>query len=194
MSNFLVAVLPLVGVVVGVVATGVLEGIRWRRGQAVRWDERRLDAYAEYGRVIKKIHGTALGIVDPHIVNLAEPINREAGLETIAEAEAYRTDVWELMLLLADQATERAAVRWLNAVTREVRFAISRPNDAGSGDWIAAVKSADGARDDFYEAARKSVNVGGGSVAIAQFLPSAQRKWADSGQDTRTALPGAREL
>jgi len=81
MSNFLGAIPALTGVVVGVVAAGWAEWVRWRRGQAVRWDERRVDAYAEYARAIKKIHMTALGIVDPHLANQAEPINREAGLK-----------------------------------------------------------------------------------------------------------------
>lgn len=177
MSNFLGAIPALTGVVVGVVATGWAEWVRWRRGQAVRWDERRVDAYAEYAKAIKKIHMIALGIV-----GLGEPINREAGLEMLVQAEAHRTEVWEMMLLLADQATAHAAERWRNAVTHEVEFARGLRNDAGPDDWIVAVRSADEARDHFYEAARTSVNVGGGSVAIAHLLASAKGTRADRGQ------------
>ncbi len=183
MSNFLGAIPALIGVVVGVGAAGWADRVRWKRGQTVRWDERRVDTYAEYARVIKKIHMTTLGIVDPRMAdNPAKPINREAGLEMIAQAEAHRAEAWETILLLADQATAHAALRWHNVVKGEAEFARSRPNDAESDDWIAAVRSVDEARDRFYEAADKSVNVGGGSVAIAQLLLSAERTRADRGQ------------
>jgi len=56
MSNLLGAIPALIGVVVGVAATGWADRVRWKRGQAVRWDERRVDVYAEYARAIKRIH------------------------------------------------------------------------------------------------------------------------------------------
>jgi hypothetical protein len=183
MSNFLGAIPALIGVVVGVAAAGWTDMVRWKRSQVVRWDERRVDAYAEYARANKKMHLSALKVVDPHrIDNLAKPINRKAGLETLAQHEALRSEAWEKILLLADQATAHAALRWHNIVASEAKFARSRPDDAKSDDWIALVRSSDQARDHFYEAARKSVNVGGGSVAIAQLLPAAEQTQADSGQ------------
>jgi hypothetical protein len=177
MSNFLGAIPALVGVVVGIAATGWADKIRWKRGQAVRWDERRVDAYAEYARAIKRIHMTALGMVSPH---RAERISRENGLAMLAQADAHRTEAWEGVLLLADRETTDAAFRWQNVVRNEAEFARSRPDDGESDDWKAAVRSADEARDSFYVAARKSVNVGGGSVAIAQLLLSAGRRGAES--------------
>ena len=88
----------------------------------VRWDERRVDAYAEYSSANKKMHLSALKLVDPHTVdNLTEPINREAGLETLAQDEAHRGEVWEKVLLLADQATAHAALRWHNIVASEAK-------------------------------------------------------------------------
>jgi hypothetical protein len=134
------------------------------------------------------MHMTALRLVDPRLAgdDPAEPINRETGLETLAQAEAHRGECWELILLLADQATTHAALRWQNLVSKEATFARSCVDDVRSADWIATVRDADEARDAFYEAARKSVNVGGGSVAIAQLLPGAERARADGGE---TAVP-----
>ena len=177
MSNFLAAIPALIGVVVGVAATGWADMIRWKRGQAVRWDERRVDAYAEYARAIKRIHMTALGMVSPH---RAEQINPDDGLAMLAQADADRTEAWEGVLLLGDRETTHAAFRWQNMVEAEAEFARSRPDDGESDEWIAAVRSADQARDSFYAAARKSVNVRGGSVAIAQLLRSAGRTGAES--------------
>lgn len=49
--------LPLVGVAIGAVVSlavsAVNERTRWRRQQSVRWDERRLNAYAEYAHTVK---------------------------------------------------------------------------------------------------------------------------------------------
>jgi hypothetical protein len=177
MSNFLGAIPALIGVVVGVAATGWADMIRWKRGQAVRWDERRVDAYAEYARAIKRIHMTALGMVSPHV---AKRINREDGLAMLAQAAAYRTEAWEGVLLLGDQETTHAAFRWQNVVEAEADFARNRTNDGESDDWKAAVRRADQARDSFYVAARKSVNVGGGSVAMAELLRSVGRTEAEA--------------
>ncbi|WP_433185638.1 hypothetical protein [Actinoallomurus sp. CA-150999] len=179
MSSFLSAIPALIGVVIGVIATGWVERTHWRRSQAIRWDERRIDAYVEYAKAIKKIHMTVLAMVEPSLVhNLAEPINREAGLEMIAQAEAHRAEAWETMLLLADQPTAYAALRWHDVVKIEAEFVRSRPNDAGSDDWIAAVRNANEARDHFYEAARKSVNVTGGQMTstITQLLATEQAR------------------
>lgn len=173
MGNLLSAIPALIGVLVGVVATGWTDRIRWRRSQEIRWDERRIDTYLEFARTIKKMHMTVLAIVDPpHVHNLAEPIDREIGLEMIAQAEVDRAEAWEAMLLLADQSTARAALRWRNMVKIEAEFVRSRADDVGSVDWVAAVKDVDETRDRFYEAARKSVNVPGVSMisTLAQLL------------------------
>ena len=152
--------------------------MHWRRNQEIRWDERRIDAYVEYAKTIKKMHMTILGMVEPRLVhNLAEPINREAGLEIIAQAELRRADAWEKMLLLADQSTAQTALRWRDMVRIEAEFVRSRPNDVESDDWTATVRNVNEARDRFYEAARKSVNVTGGSVVstITQLLATDRR-------------------
>ena len=183
MSSFLAAIPALVGVVVGIVATSWADRARWKRGQAVRWDERRVDAYAEYAKAIKRIHITALRIVRPDRAdNLTKPIARETALEMLTQAEARRTEAWELILLLADQATAHAALQWHFVVRRVAEFARSRPDDAESDDWKTLVRSADQARDLFYEAARNSVDVGGGSVAVAKLMQPAAPTRAESEQ------------
>jgi len=111
MSNLLGAIPALIGVVVG-----VADRVRWKRGQAVRWDERRVDVYAEYARAIKRIHMTALRMVSPHMADdRARRINHEDGLAMLAQADAHRTEAWEAVLLLADQETTHAAFRPLQA-------------------------------------------------------------------------------
>jgi hypothetical protein len=183
MSNFLGTLPALIGVVVGIAATSWADRARWKRRQAIRWDERRVDAYAEYAKAIKRIHMIALRILRPGGTdNLTKSIDSETALEMLTQAEAERTEAWELMLLLADQATTHAALQWRHAVRREAEFARTHPDSAESSDWIALVKRVDEARDRFYEAARNSVNVGGGSVAVAELMLAARRTQADSMQ------------
>lgn len=43
------------GAVLSMAATMVVEKARWRREQSVRWDERRLSAYAEYAHAVKEL-------------------------------------------------------------------------------------------------------------------------------------------
>jgi hypothetical protein len=183
MSNFLGALPALIGVVVGVAATSWADRARWKRRQAIRWDERRVDAYAEYAKAIKRTHMVALRIVRPDRAdNITKPVDSEAALEMLTQAQAERTEAWELLLLLADQATTHAALQWHQAVRREAEFARTRPDSAKSSDWIALVRTADEARDRFYEAARNSVNVGGGSVAVTGLIRAAKQTQPDSKQ------------
>jgi len=50
-------ILPLVGVAIGAATSFLVsslnERVRWRRQQAVRWNERRLGAYADYAHAVK---------------------------------------------------------------------------------------------------------------------------------------------
>jgi hypothetical protein len=187
MSDFLGAIPALIGVVVGIGATSWADHARWKRGQAVRWDERRIEAYAEYAKAIKKIHMTSLRIVrSERPDDLTKPIDPGAALEILTLAEAQRTEAWELIMLLSDPATAHAALRWNYVVRREAEFARTRP-DAKSADWIALVKSVDQARDSFYEAARNSVNVGGGSVAVAELIRTMRRARVHSKQPAEPA-------
>jgi hypothetical protein len=182
MNNFVSQLPALIGVVVGVLgtilATTVTDKNRWNREQAVRWDERRLNAYADYAAAIKKIHVLALRLSANRMsVNLAQPISRDIGLPLLEEAESHRTSVWETVLLLGDEATVAAAREWRNKVGRLVDFACDPSEEDESLAWSPAVRHADEARDRFYEVARISIRIHGGSVAQAQLLPSA---WVNS--------------
>jgi len=179
MNNFVNQLPALIGVAVGVLgtilATTVTDKARWQRDQSIRWDERRLDAYAEYAKVIKEIHTLALGLTAARMsINLARPITRDTGLEMLDQAEHYRTKTWETVLLLGDSATVAAARDWRNAVGKLESFARDSSNKDESEEWLLAVRATDEARDRFYTAARESVNVHGGSVAQAQWLKSAR--------------------
>ncbi|MGC4900608.1 hypothetical protein ACLQ2Y_14865 [Micromonospora echinospora] len=167
LETMMTQVAALVGVVVGTVgtmiATTVAERARWRRSQMVRWDERRLDAYADFTRAVKEIHLLALGMLSAHRPGARTPaLDREEGLARLAEADVRHTLTWEAVLLLGDEVTVEAASAWRHAVRDLEQAARSLPDPPD--DLTKLVRRADETRDGFYRAARGSLGVRGGMV------------------------------
>ncbi|MEU9510485.1 hypothetical protein AB0D32_29875 [Micromonospora sp. NPDC048170] len=168
-----VAQLPaLIGVLIGaigtIVATSVADRTRWKRNQSIRWDDRRLDAYVEFGRVVKEIHAIAVRILASERPNSrGHRIDREEGLARLAEADVRRTLAWESVLLLGDASTVSAARDWRDAVWGIERAARGLTQGEDRDDLL---HRANEARDLFYRAARGGLGVRGGSVAQATTL------------------------
>ncbi|WP_341716142.1 hypothetical protein QQG74_19205 [Micromonospora sp. FIMYZ51] len=163
----LVTQLPaLLGVLVGtigtIVATSLADRSRWRRRQTVRWDERRLDAYAEFARALKEVHTIASRMIGGYL-------DREQEHAALTEASFRHTIAWENVLLLGDGPTVTAARSWRDAVWAIERLARGMPSEHELPDLL---HRANEARDNFYHAARSGLGVGGGSVAQASLLES----------------------
>ena len=160
MGNFLNQLPAILGVIVGalgtLLVTSLTDRARWGRDQAVRWDTRRLDAYVAYAATVKEIHTLALRVSAPYRrYSMSRPIDREQGLELLAEASVRRTKAWEAMLLLGDEITVTAARAWQDAVGAEEHLCSGEPID--EMEWQSAVEAVDQARDRFYLAARESL-------------------------------------
>lgn len=173
MSTFLDQIPTLIGVVIGtlgtILATSVSERAKWTRTQSVRWDDRRIDAYATYARALKEVHLLASRLTRP-----TQPAERDPDLRLLVQAEAECSKAWEAVLLLGDAATVTAGREWRAAAHRLVAAAQGRAGDEFDRD--ATVRQIDEARDAFYAAARASLAVGGGAVAQASWLLQRQRK------------------
>ncbi|MEV2241974.1 hypothetical protein [Micromonospora sp. NPDC049891] len=152
----------LVGTIGTIVATSLADRSRWRRNQTVRWDERRLDAYAEFARALKETHTIASRLIGGYL-------DRDAALAALAEADFRHTLAWENTLLLGDEPTVTAARAWRDSVWEVERLARDGEADA---DRATLLHRANKARDGFYRAARGGLGVGGGSVAQAELLVS----------------------
>lgn len=137
----------------------------------MRWDKRRLDAYVEYAATVKEIHALLFRLTAVHRPgSMAHPIDPEAGMALLAQAEERRTQAWEKVLMLGDTAAVVAGREWRTAVRRLELFA--RGIDSEWDQWDVAVQRADSTRDQFYVAARESLAVSGGSVAQSPWLAS----------------------
>ncbi|MEU5553009.1 hypothetical protein ABZ738_24845 [Micromonospora sp. NPDC047793] len=170
MGSLLAQLPALIGVLIGtvgtIVATSLADRSRWRRTQTVRWDERRLDAYAEFARALKEVHATAGRLLPGR---KGPPVDRERELANLVEADFRHTLAWENVLLLGDGPTVTAARAWRDAVWAIERLVRGVPTDAELTDLL---HRANEARDHFYDAARDGLGVGGGSVAQATLLQS----------------------
>lgn len=156
------ALLPLLGVLIGAAATYMVtmsaEDRRWRRTHSVRWDERRLTAYIEFGESSKQIMSIGHRVAAARGIDAtSEPIDIEDGLSQLAAATAARQSKWEAVLLLGAAEAVDAARAWHRAVWKPIAYARGAACDQVT--WLAAVDEVDVARDAFYDAARRDLGV-----------------------------------
>ncbi|MEA5359154.1 hypothetical protein VA596_06360 [Amycolatopsis sp., V23-08] len=166
MQTFLQQLPTLIGVLVGALAsfaaTSAAERARWRRAQSVRWDERRLAAYAEYAFAVKKVSTLAVRIaahrgIHPDIDGLSP----EEGMPLLAAAEEERTVKWETVLLLGTGGTVVAARAWHESAFRLQRIAAGAEVELS---WADAIAAASKARRRFYEAAKADIGIAIGDL------------------------------
>jgi hypothetical protein len=156
----------LLGVVIGALATylatAAAERARWRRDQAVRWDAKRMEAYADYGRAVKRLTDLAMRIAVARgatITNFTgrEPLEPTEGLPALAQAEIERGSIWESVLMLGSPEVVSAARRWHEAVWR--LDSLARNNQSQTSEWDEAFRVAGSARADFYLSVRMDLGV-----------------------------------
>lgn len=166
MQTFLQQLPALIGVVIGALAsfaaTSAAERARWRRTQSVRWDERRLTAYAEYAFAVKKVISLSVRVaahrgIHPDLDGLPP----EEGLPALAVAEEERTVKWETVLLLGTGSTVVAARAWHESAFRLQRIASGAETDLS---WSEAIDAVSKARRGFYEAAKADIGIAIGDV------------------------------
>jgi hypothetical protein len=161
----------LVGVVLGAVlsfvATYTAERASWLRNQAVRWDERRLSAYADYGHAVKEQVALASRIAAARgLDSRTEPLEpSQESLAQLAEAEARRTLMSETLRLLADAETMVAANEVRRCAWVLVQFARGI-TDGDSTDWDRAFLKYEKARDHYMTCARKNLQVDGSPIYV----------------------------
>jgi hypothetical protein len=165
--------MTLMGVVVGtlgtILATQLHDRSQWTRALSVRWDERRIDAYAQFARALKEAQQVSYRLSAQDRPSLRAPaIDRDEGLALLSQAYIEHTKAWENVLLLGDAATVTAARGWRAAVEQLELSARGRPSEGF--EWDSAVERMNEGRDRFYDAARASLAVQGGPIAQAAWL------------------------
>lgn len=154
----------LLGVLAGAVASYVgaarMEGARWRRQLETRWDERRLEAYLGFANSIKKFTSIAGRLAATRgLSTLPQPLDLEAGLVLLAEAEHERGHAFEAVLLMGD-AEAITAARALQRHAWTLERLVRTPTEADTpAEWTRAFLAFQDRRDTFYLAARQDLGV-----------------------------------
>ena len=162
--NVSAEIAALVGVIFGAVlsfaATYIAERASWLRNQAVRWDERRLSAYADYSYAVKDVVSLAARLAaDRGLETTYEPLEfGPESLAKLAEAATRRTMASETFRLLADDDTATAAGEMTRCVSELESFARGT-NQGDSSDWHRAYARYEQARDQYIVDARKNLKV-----------------------------------
>jgi hypothetical protein len=157
---FLQQLPALLGVLLGAAATftatSAAERARWRRAQAVRWDEKRLTAYSEYAHAMKKLISIAVRLASTRGVHPdTGTVTPDKDVPTMAAAEEERTSKWEAVLLLGSGDVIVAARGWHNAAFRLQRIAAGLSEES----WAEAVQAVSHARRAFYQVAKKDLGI-----------------------------------
>lgn len=159
-------IFPLVGVALGAVASFLVSSLndraRWRREQSVRWDGRRLDAYAEYIHAVKELAGRYQRIAAARGL-VTGPAPLELTAEVLAElgaAEARRSALGETCELLGDTDTNTASKTLNHCLWRLEHLARGVPMEVEQS-WEQAYLEFRDAQRRYLECARASLGVTG---------------------------------
>jgi hypothetical protein len=139
-------------------ATSMIERSKWKRTQAVRWDERRLSAYVAYTNAVKRMNHLSLRLAATRGLHPGPAvIDIDDGLSQLAAAEAERGEMWEAVRLLGGSDVVAAGQQLNRAAWRLEPFAMG--DTADSTEWKAAHKNQVDRREAFYRAARVDLGV-----------------------------------
>ncbi len=172
----LVQQLPaLVGVIIGALASYFVatasDRTRWRRAIVIRWDEKRLDAYAQYSYAVKRVFYLVIRIgAHRGYCSYDQPLPPAEGLRTLAAANIDRAVKWESILLLGAPETVTAARHWHESVGRLEKFIHGRPY--GRDEWRQAVEETNRKRAEFYNCARADLRIPRPQLPANDPLPS----------------------
>jgi hypothetical protein len=166
----------LIGVLLGAATsyfvTALTERANWRRRQVVRWDERRLAAYADYSNAVReKVLITSRIAATRGLNSNPEPLTADgAGFSLLDKAEARRAVLIETVRLLGDPKTMEA-VHKLNRCVWHLEWIIRGHVAATALQWEQAFDAYAKARDEFIQCGRDSLRVPGSVTPPERLLP-----------------------
>ncbi|WP_405877339.1 hypothetical protein OG762_02510 [Streptomyces sp. NBC_01136] len=160
MSAFIQQLPALIGVVIGALGSylAIVRGdqARFRRERAARWEERRLTAYSDYARCLKKTVILTYRIAahlgnDPH----PHPLSPEEAAPQLAEALDARDPAWEALLLLGAPEVVEKARAWAVVTVEMQRFLRERTHAPEL--WQSMLEQQRACREAYYTAVRSDL-------------------------------------
>jgi hypothetical protein len=159
------------GATLSYIVTVMSERTRRRWDLNRQWNDKRLEAYAQYAEAIKHKCMLAQRIaVSAGLDVRAQPLDREDGLRLLAEAEALRGVSYEKVVLLGSHDTVGALYELNRASWRLGWFARGQLNDDDRAGWDEAMRAYTKAFDRFHRCARSDLDVPGAYFSRGQGL------------------------
>ncbi|MGA5563814.1 hypothetical protein ACPCUV_21940 [Streptomyces platensis] len=174
MSAFIQQLPALIGVVIGALGSYFVsmrgDQVRFRREQAAQWDERRLTAYADFARALKKSVTLTYRIAahlgnDPH----PHPLSPEEAAPHLAEATDARDPAGEALLMLGTPDVVEKAREWVVVVMEMEAFLRDRTHRPET--WAAMLQRQRTAREGYYAAVRRDLALPPGHSGAWQLAP-----------------------
>lgn len=164
MSDLATQLVTVLAVVLGsamtYLANHLTERSRFKRELVVRWDDRKLDAYAEYVAAVRTCIYAAVLLYEDK-TGLRDSAQPQAELElALTTAEGERASSFERLMQLAAESVIEAA-HAVNAVTAEIDWAARTGSVAALEDWRALHRRAFAAINEFHRESRQDLNVVG---------------------------------
>ena len=154
------------GGVVGYGGTLLTHFVTRRDRRLTRWDEARVSAYFEFAAALKAEIRTCDRIASGKGYRTdASPLTVQEGMERLAHESDRRTMLLEQVLLIGSQQTASAARAWQNAAVA-LHEALRDSSQDAKRMYLTAFAAAGHARDAFYVAARRELQVSGGTTAL----------------------------
>lgn len=160
MSAFIQQLPALIGVVIGALGSylAVMRGdqARFRREQVARWEERRLTAYADYARALKKSVTLTYRVAahlgnDPH----PHPLSPQEAASQLADATDARDPAGEALLMLGSPDVVDRAREWVVAVMDMEGFLRDQTHSPQA--WSDLLQCQRAARERYYAAVRRDL-------------------------------------
>lgn len=177
-------VVTIAAVVIGALTTHLtnhlLERQRVRHVLLTRWDERKLETYAQYVDAVRTCIYSAVALYEAR-TGLAQPIRPNDRLtEDLTDAEAARSRAFERVMLLAHEDVIEAA-HAVNTATKAVDWRARGTTEGPLSEWRDLNREAFRAINAFHEAARADLGVLGtfqsaDHSARALILPESRRE------------------
>ena len=194
--NVLAPIMALVGVVVGAglsfIFTFTVERRKERWTLDREWRERKLRAYSTFLADIKRMRDLAQRIAAAvGLDDQAPPMDRETGMEHLAEANMARSASFETVNLIAGRPVVEAGRQLNRAVWRLEWFARGFLDDADHKGWATAFRAYHAAINHFHECARLDVGVSGEfSPRSTEPSPRVQYEKDRAARNSSTTDPG----